>query len=214
MTDTLAAIDREVQGCSKCAAIKNVRVLPRSGFPEGRYEIMIIGAEPGRRAKRRLTPEEYKAKFVGKSRGSNKAALIITDLEGISSDRIFFTNSTKCPAFTAAASRSCFENCKSYLSRQIAVIQPKLIVTIGRASSHLGLRRPGRANWFDDLYRGIRTISVRHPQGATLVYRQEVAAHIRQVYEASTPPNHTLHPTRGSIALRDASVARAGERGR
>lgn len=124
--DTLERIAGEIQVCTKC----DLHVGAKNGVPgEGdpHAEIMLVGEAPSLFDDRRGTP------FSGPS-GAFLDELLA--LVGLSRSSVYLTNVVKhrvpetrelLPAEIAA--------CADYLTRQIAVVNPKVIVTLGRAAT-------------------------------------------------------------------------------
>ncbi len=124
--DTLERIAGEIQVCTKC----DLHVGAKHGVPgEGdpHAEIMLVGEAPSLYDDRRGTP------FSGPS-GAFLDELLA--LVGLSRSSVYLTNVVKhrvpetrelLPAEIAA--------CADYLTRQIAVVNPKVIVTLGRAAT-------------------------------------------------------------------------------
>lgn len=182
--ESLEEVHKEVWHCRKCAGIlEEDQILPRSGFPpKGRYQAVVVGAEPGQRAKDvgRPTPEEYKRFFVPGAGNTNKARLIFEHLQAVGADwcKFFYTNSVKCPAKSGSQSRRCWTNCGDYLRRQIEAIQPKIVVVMGKGADNLGLRRAAKGESYGTRVFGRPVIVMTHPQGATREYLRRVAGEI------------------------------------
>ena len=191
MAAGLAAIHEDVAACHRCvpsplSPSQNVR---RSGFPaKNRYIAMIVGAEPGPRARGHLSPEDYLLRFTPGYRDRNKARLIFEDLEKLRVDRapFFFTNAVKCSA-TKAQAHECFAACRTFLDRQVRAINPRFMVVIGTAASYMGVPRAGADSIRSSAYSDIPVISVRHPQGATMFYRRRVVEAIREQLKVAGP---------------------------
>ncbi len=178
MKEKLKAIHREVSNCKRCRSIlRSKRNKPRSGFPpEDYYDAVIIGAEPGARGVDRPSPIEYKDRFDPHARNRNTIRLVFRDLEeeGLDWHRFFYTNSVKCAA-KPRDSLECFAKCRSFLEKQVRVLRPQVVVTLGRASNHLGLPKPGLKAPRRCSYLEFPAIAARHPQGAPLNYRKKLA---------------------------------------
>jgi uracil-DNA glycosylase family 4 len=124
--DTLEQIAAEIQVCTRC----DLHVGARNGVPgagDPRAEVMLVGEAPSLYDDRRGTP------FSGPS-GVFLDELLA--LVGLSRSSVYLTNVVKhrvpetrelLPAEITA--------CASYLTRQIAVVNPKVIVALGRAAA-------------------------------------------------------------------------------
>ena len=123
--DSLARIDQEVSTCTDCPLHQNrSRAVPGEG-PEN-AEIMLIGEAPG------FNEDKQGRPFVGAA-GQFLDKLLAS--ANLSRESVYITNTVKCrplnnrdplPVEMAA--------CRKYLDRQIEVIAPKVIVTLGRHS--------------------------------------------------------------------------------
>ena len=123
--DSLARIDQEVSTCTDCPLHQNrSRAVPGEG-PEN-AEIMLIGEAPG------FNEDKQGRPFVGAA-GQFLDKLLAS--ANLSREQVYITNTVKCrplnnrdplPVEMAA--------CRKYLDRQIEVIGPKVIVTLGRHS--------------------------------------------------------------------------------
>jgi len=123
--DTLVEIRAEIAQCKKCPlASGRKNTVPGEG-PED-AEIMLIGEGPG------FYENEQGLPFVGQA-GKFLDALL--ENAGLRRERVFITNVVKCrPPGNRDPEPSELEACGSFLERQIEVIKPKVIVTLGRHS--------------------------------------------------------------------------------
>jgi DNA polymerase len=86
-------------------------------------EIMVVGQAPG-------NDEIIKAEpFVGTSGKFFEEA--IKEVCGLDRSDLYFTNVVKCMMLDRKPYRSEIENCQSYLDKEIALVRPKFIVTLG-----------------------------------------------------------------------------------
>lgn len=133
--DTLDWIAREASICTKCA-LHESRKKAVTGEGPANAEIMFIGEGPG------FHEDEQGRPFVGASgkfldQLLEQAELVRTD--------VFIANVVKCrPPGNRDPQPDEMETCTQvYLDLQIALIQPKIIVTLGRFS--MGHFLPGAA---------------------------------------------------------------------
>lgn len=121
----LNEIAKEVASCKKCPLYKNTtRSVPGEGSPEA--EIMFIGEGPGYWEDQRGIP------FCGQA-----GKLLDELLAAIKIERknVFIGNVVKHrPPENREPMPEEIEACRDFLDRQIEIIQPKLIVTLGRFS--------------------------------------------------------------------------------
>lgn len=124
--ESLDAIAAEIITCPKCRLSKTRKnAVPGEGRPES--PIMFIGEAPG-------YWEDVKGKpFVG---AAGKFLTILIGELGFSRSDVFITNIVKCrPPRNREPSSVEIETCTPFLNRQIKVIQPKFIVTLGNNST-------------------------------------------------------------------------------
>ena len=128
-TDTLLAaleeIANEVRSCTACELHKGrTRAVPGEGPLNA--EIMFIGEAPGRNEDLQGRP------FVG------QAGKLLEELLaeiGLTRDDVWIGNVVKCrPPGNRDPQPEELAACAGYLERQIALLQPKLIATLGRFS--------------------------------------------------------------------------------
>jgi len=178
VSDTLEAIAAEVKACGKCR-LGSERKNPVPGEGVLNPKVMIIGEAPGAQEDACGHP------FVGRA-----GQYLDKWLHAIGLDRerdVFIGNIIKCrppknrdplPDESAA--------CMPYLKRQIALINPRVILTLGRISTHLltgtteGIGKlHGRVLQFE----GVPLIPTYHPSGVLRnpVYRQPVWDDLRKL---------------------------------
>ena len=130
----LEAIAEQVAGCNLCElSEQRERTVPGSGAADA--DIMIIGEAPGYNEDKQGLP------FVGAAGG------VLTELLagiGLRREDVYITNMVKCrPPSNRDPQAAEMSACADYLDRQIALIDPKVIVTLGRFS--FGKFFPGRS---------------------------------------------------------------------
>lgn len=129
----LQDIARRVQGCTDCALARGrTKAVPGEG-PEN-ADILFIGEGPG------YNEDQQGRPFVGAA-GSFLEQLLAS--VGLRRGQVFITNMVKCrPPNNRDPLPNEIAACSKYLDRQIELIQPKIIVTLGRHS--LGKFLPGQ----------------------------------------------------------------------
>lgn len=130
----LSKVAKAVNGCSACV-LHTCRTNTVAGEGNPFARIMIIGEAPGRQE------DESGQPFVGMAGKFLDKLLAIAGLER--SD-VFITNVVKCrPPNNRKPERLEVEACADFLQRQIAIIDPRLIVCLGgtAASAVLGLKQ-------------------------------------------------------------------------
>ncbi len=123
--ELLKEVAAEVSTCSRCDLCKGrTRAVPGEGSPTAK--ILFIGEGPGFHEDKQGRP------FVGPSGQFLEELLRSINLKR--SD-VFITNVVKCrPPENRDPLPGEIEACNDYLDRQIAAIQPQIIVTLGRFS--------------------------------------------------------------------------------
>lgn len=121
----LAAIADQVRACERCPLyVGTLNPVPGAGSPNA--EIMFIGEGPGEQEDRKGLP------FVGRS-GEYLNTLL--KLIGLSRDQVFIANVVKHrPPNNRDPMTDEILACKPYLDAQIDIINPLVIVTLGRYS--------------------------------------------------------------------------------
>ena len=123
--DSLERVAAEVSACTKCILHKSrVKAVPGEGPP--RADIMFIGEGPGFHENQQGRP------FVGPAGQLLEELLASLKLKR---EQVFIGNVVKCrPPGNRDPLPEEIEACKPYLDRQIALLRPRVIVTLGRYS--------------------------------------------------------------------------------
>jgi DNA polymerase len=121
----LEALHREVERCTRCPLhIGRTHAVPGAGPVTA--EIMFIGEAPG------FHEDQQGIPFVG---AAGKLLNQMLEKAGIARESIYITNVIKCrPPGNRDPKPEEVEACRGYLERQIEIINPKVIVTLGRYS--------------------------------------------------------------------------------
>jgi DNA polymerase len=124
--ELLDVVAAEVVVCVKCPLSKGrKKAVPGEGSPE--VKIMFIGEAPGYWEDIRGRP------FVG---DAGKFLDSLISEVGFSREEVFITNVVKCrPPKNREPMPNEIQTCTPYLDRQIRLIQPKFIVTLGNHST-------------------------------------------------------------------------------
>lgn len=123
----LHQIARAVHDCTLCPLHESrSRAVPGEGNPNA--EIMLIGEGPGYHEDMQARP------FVG---ASGKFLEELLENIGHKREDVFIANVVKCrPPRNRDPQAEELEACQDYLERQIALVNPKVIVTLGRYSMY------------------------------------------------------------------------------
>jgi DNA polymerase len=125
MPDSLAKIGAEVRACQLCRLSKTRTIgVPGEGNPDA--EVMFIGEGPG------FHEDQQGRPFVG------AAGQLLNEMLGkigLRRDDVFITNVVRCrPPGNRDPQPDELAACDGYTQRQIAILKPRLIVTLGRYS--------------------------------------------------------------------------------
>ena len=121
----LATLNEEVRACPLCDLAKTrKRAVPGEGPVDA--EIMFIGEAPGHHENEQGRP------FIGQAGRFLDELLASIDLDR---SKVYITNVVKCrPPNNRDPLPHEIEACAPYLNRQLALIKPKVVVTLGRFS--------------------------------------------------------------------------------
>jgi len=121
----LEALAAEVARCTQCLLSRGrTKAVPGEG-PEN-AEIMFVGEAPG------FHEDQQGRPFVG---AAGKFLDELLEIIGLKREDVFIANVIKCrPPGNRDPLPEEIEACKPFLDRQIELIQPKLVVTLGRFS--------------------------------------------------------------------------------
>jgi len=123
--EILSGIKEELWECKRCP-LHLTRTNPVLGDGNPCSKIMLVGEAPGKSEDLQGLP------FVGRA-----GKLLDEMLEeiGLNRDKVYITNIVKCrPPSNRDPKDSEIEACKPFLYRQLTLIQPKLVITLGRFS--------------------------------------------------------------------------------
>lgn len=132
MSDSLEQIASEVMACKNCPLSETrTRAVPGEG--PANAEIMLIGEGPG------FHEDQSGRPFVG---AAGNFLVELLGSVGLTREQVFICNVVKCrPPGNRDPEPNEIKACQEYLDRQIELINPRLIVTLGRYSM---------ARWFPD----------------------------------------------------------------
>ncbi len=155
--ELLADLERLAVVCEKCRLAKTrTQVVYGVGNPKA--DLMFVGEAPGR-------DEDIQGKpFVG------RAGQLLTDIikaMKLTRNDVYIANVIKCrPPENRNPEPDELDACRPWIRRQIEIIQPKVIVTLGRFALQ-SLTGKGysisavRGQWLD--YEGIKVMPTYHP---------------------------------------------------
>jgi DNA polymerase len=167
----LAQLDEnEVSGCKKCRLCQT-RTHTVFGEGDPGAQIFFIGEGPGENEDRSGRP------FVGKA-GQLLEKMI--NAMGLQREQVYIANIVKCrPPNNREPAPDEVATCTPYLERQLEIIRPRVIVTLGRpAVSHMLQTKVAmgkiRGTW--QTWRGIKLMPTFHPAYVLRQYTDETRA--------------------------------------
>ncbi len=153
----LADLERIVSVCEKCRLSKSrTQVVYGVGNPNA--DLMFIGEAPGRDEDIQGEP------FVG------RAGQLLTDIikaMKLTRDDVYIANVIKCrPPENRNPEQDEMDMCRPYIRRQVEIIQPKVIVTLGRFAVQSLTEKAYaisavRGEWLE--YNGVKVMPTYHP---------------------------------------------------
>ena len=130
-TDNWDVLQAEVANCTKCALCAT-RTQTVFGSGNKQADWMLVGEAPGQHE------DEQGLPFVG------NAGLLLTEMLraiGLTREEVFITNILKCrPPNNRDPHADEVESCNDYLLRQQKLIQPKIILAVGRIAAQTLLK--------------------------------------------------------------------------
>lgn len=180
----LAAMESaEVRTCIKC---RLCQTRTQTVFGEGDVDarLFFIGEGPGE------TEDQTGRPFVGRA-GQLLDKMIAA--MGLQREQVFIANIVKCrPPANRVPAPDEVATCTPYLERQLEIVRPQVIVTLGRPATSYMLNDPkltmnkSRGRWF--AWRGIPLMPTFHPSYVLRTYtpetRKAVWSDLQQVMNA------------------------------
>ena len=153
-----SALEDAIRTCSACGLCRQRRqAVP--GMGDQQADWLFIGEGPGQEEDAQGKP------FVGPAGKLLDNMLLAIGLRR--GDNVYIANAVKCrPPNNRTPEVAEIETCKPYLERQIALLQPKVIVLLGRAAARsvLGSDEPlGNMRGRLHRYRDIPVVVTYHP---------------------------------------------------
>lgn len=131
----LRVLAEEVAGCTRCSSLASSRT--QTVFSDGRpgAELCFVGEAPGADEDAQGVP------FVGRA---GQLLTKIIEACGLSREEVYICNVIKCrPPENRNPLPDEISNCRPFLERQLEILQPKMMVALGKfAAAHLLMMRP------------------------------------------------------------------------
>jgi DNA polymerase len=163
--EALKAAFHEARGCTRCPQLAATRTTVVFGSGNADADLMFVGEAPGR------SEDEQGLPFVGQA-----GRLLDRLLEEIGLQRadVFIANTLKCrPPGNRDPQPAEIENCQDYLLRQVELIQPRVVCTLGNFATKLLRADPTgitRLHGRDEVRvigtRAVRLYPIFHPAAA------------------------------------------------
>jgi len=156
--EALATLDREqVSGCTRCP-LHESRTQTVFGVGNPRADVVLVGEAPGRHE------DEQGEPFVG---AAGQLLNKILGAIGFAREDVYICNVLKCrPPGNRDPEPSEVEQCEPYLLEQLRIMEPKVILALGRFAAHSLLRTKtpvGRLRGKVWDYHGIPLMVTYHP---------------------------------------------------
>ena len=127
--DELKAVFHTCQGCTKCPQLAATRTTVVFGAGNADADLMLVGEAPGANEDKQGLP------FVGQA--GKLLDQLLAEI-GLSRSDVFICNTLKCrPPGNRDPHPIEIDNCQGYLLRQVELVQPKLICTLGNFATKL-----------------------------------------------------------------------------
>jgi uracil-DNA glycosylase len=153
----LEKVAEEVRSCAKCE-LAETRTKPVVCSGSGKVPLVFVGEAPG------ANEDAQGEAFVGRA---GKLLTQIIEAIGIDRQDVYITNVLKCrPPGNRNPSTSEIECCSPFLLRQLELLKPRVICTLGMFATQLLLESKapmGQLRGRVLLYRGIPVVPTYHP---------------------------------------------------
>lgn len=154
---TLGELEASLQGCTRCELSRERNTIVfGSGNPNA--ELVLVGEAPGREEDRQGSP------FIGDAGRLLDRILFAMQL---TRDDIYICNVVKCrPPGSRDPETEEVQTCEPFLKRQLELIKPRMIVTLGRFAAQVLLQTKEpisqlRGDWHE--YQGFPLMPTYHP---------------------------------------------------
>ena len=194
--EELKAVYEQARSCPRCPELVATRTQVVFGAGNADADLMFVGEAPGANEDRKGLP------FVG------QAGMLLNQLLGeigLERKEVFVANCLKCrPPGNRDPHPAEIENCQDYLMRQLELIEPKVVCTLGNFATKL-LRGDNagitRVHGRDEVRvigrRAVRLLPLFHPAAALYTPRmletlREDFARIPELLAMEAPPQPQL----------------------
>ena len=128
LPNSMIKLQKQIQNCHLCSLSKS-RSNVVLGEGKEQADIMFVGNMP-------LEMEDATGKiFLG--RGGEMLTAMIEKVLGLKRSEVYITNLLKChPLASQGLHETQFHTCKAYLFKEIELVKPKIIITLGKEPYH------------------------------------------------------------------------------
>src|SRR3954453_17698910 len=127
--EELKAVYHQASGCTRCPQLAETRRTVVFGSGNADADLMFVGEAPGR------SEDEQGLPFVGQA--GRLLSELLADI-GLERSDVFVANTLKCrPPGNRDPLPQEIANCQDYLFRQLELIQPRVVCTLGNFATKL-----------------------------------------------------------------------------
>src|SRR3954462_5749214 len=127
--EELKAVFRQASGCTRCPQLAQTRNTVVFGSGNADADLMFVGEAPGR------SEDEQGVPFVGQA--GRLLSELLADI-GMERSDVFVANTLKCrPPGNRDPLPQEIANCQDYLFRQLELIRPRVVCTLGNFATKL-----------------------------------------------------------------------------
>ncbi len=209
--EALKEVYTQTQQCVRCAELAATRKTVVFGAGNANAELMFVGEAPG------SSEDEQGVPFVGQA---GKLLETLLGEIGMTRGKVFIANVLKCrPPANRDPQPVEIDNCKGYLYRQVELIQPTVICTLGNFSTKLlredptGITRVhGQPEVLTLGRRAVRLYPIFHPAAALYTPRmletlREDFARLPELLALGAPEQPEWSPQAPEPELNDIDLA-------
>src|SRR3954447_18428790 len=163
--EALKQVLAKARSCTRCPELAATRKTVVFGAGNSDADVMFVGEAPG------ASEDEQGLPFVGRA---GKLLSQLLEEIGLSREEVFIANTIKCrPPGNRDPQPIEIENCREYLLRQVELVEPSIICSLGNFSTKLlradptGITRlHGQPEVIELGSRAVRLYPIYHPAAA------------------------------------------------